>query len=133
MQLALCTGERRDRASRAWKVGSWANQRARCFTLSQKLPWQRKLLQATVAMLSESQLAMLRKEPSVSIICNISSSPGYCATPQTLKPGKKLCRWKSSSYNIQYQYTNLLVSPEIGPKPETSGSSVSLAILSARG
>ena len=52
---------------------SWANQRARCFTWSQKLAWQRKLLRETDAMLSESQLAMLRKEALVAIGCNISS------------------------------------------------------------
>ena len=75
VQLALGTWERRVQASRAWKVGSWANQRARCFTWSQKLAWQRKLLRETDSMLSESQLAMLRKEPSVPISCNISSSP----------------------------------------------------------
>ena len=54
---------------------SWANQRARCFTWSQKLAWQRKLLRETDAILSESQLAMLRKEALVAISCNISSSP----------------------------------------------------------
>ena len=90
-----------------------------CLYWGQKLAWQVVI----VPMLEIASAAATVEGKAANIV----------QPPQTLKPGKKMCRWKSSSYNMQYQYTNLLVSPEIGPKPETSGSSVSLAILSARG
>ena len=98
--LALCTGERKDRASLAWKVVGQIKERVvlpevrnwhgkgsccgkltqccqkaswQCFERRRWLPLAATSLQETDAMLSESQLAMLRKEALVAIGCNISS------------------------------------------------------------